>query len=134
MPGKIVAPARMDRLVRERVHDPYGARLAPQGPAAYRRIRGAFPAGVVTVSGGFALEHKDEVVQIARHQETLEKRFRPLHRIMGFEATAAGLAIKTTDIHLPRRIGEALHRAYKGRLEVRYEPETYFIRVNWRRD
>jgi hypothetical protein len=39
--------------------------------------------------------------------------------------------ISTTDIHLPKRIGEALHRAYKGELELNYEKQNCFVRVNW---
>ena len=39
--------------------------------------------------------------------------------------------ITTTDIHLPRRIGQALHSAYKGSLDVHYDEEGYFIRVHW---
>jgi hypothetical protein len=42
--------------------------------------------------------------------------------------------ITTTDIHLPRRIGEALHRAYEGDLDFHYEEEAYSIRVTWRRE
>ncbi|MDD5656423.1 MAG: BCAM0308 family protein [Elusimicrobia bacterium] len=162
MPGKTAAGPRRDLLIHERIHDPYRTRLTPHEPAvcpqcravfeknrwswdlpprgarlelceACRRIRDDFPAGILTISGDFALARKEELIHIARHQEELEKKFRPLHRIMRIEAGGAGLNIKTTDIHLPRRIGEALHRAYKGRLEIRYEPETYFIRVNWNR-
>jgi hypothetical protein len=40
----------------------------------------------------------------------------------------------TTDIHLPRAIGEALHRAYKGSLDLRYTEESCFIEVKWSRE
>jgi len=39
--------------------------------------------------------------------------------------------ITTTDVHLPRRIGEAVHRAYRGDLDVKYSPDEYTVRVNW---
>jgi hypothetical protein len=42
------------------------------------------------------------------------------------------LIISTTDIHLPRRIGEVVHRAFGGDLEIKYDEENYFVRVNWR--
>ena len=36
---------------------------------------------------------------------------------MGIEEKPGSIVIKTTDIHLPRAIGEALHHAYKGSLD-----------------
>ena len=42
--------------------------------------------------------------------------------------------MQTTDIHLPRRIGEALHHAHRGELDFHYDKEAYAIRVSWRRD
>jgi hypothetical protein len=41
--------------------------------------------------------------------------------------------IKTTDVHLPRRIGDAMHRAFHGNLELKYDEGNYFVRVNWER-
>jgi hypothetical protein len=37
---------------------------------------------------------------------------------MQIEEQVDGILITTTDIHLPRRIGEALHRAYQGEIEA----------------
>jgi hypothetical protein len=42
---------------------------------------------------------------------------RPLNRIIGIEEDAQGIVINTTDIHLPRRIGEAIKRAFRGETE-----------------
>lgn len=39
--------------------------------------------------------------------------------------------ITTTDIHLPRRIGEAVKRAYHGNLKEHFEEDGYFVRVDW---
>src|SRR5690348_14673910 len=55
------------------------------------------------------------------------------HRVMQIEEQPDAVVVHTTDIHLPRRIGEQLRRAYKGDLDIRYEEETYFVRVNWQR-
>jgi hypothetical protein len=41
--------------------------------------------------------------------------------------------ITTTDIHLPRRIGTALKRAYDGDLDVRFGEDEYAVRVRWHR-
>jgi hypothetical protein len=39
--------------------------------------------------------------------------------------------VTTTDIHLARGMGEALHRAYQGELEYHYNPEQNLLRVIW---
>lgn len=78
--------------------------------------------------------HKAEILNLARHQEQQEKREHPLHRIMQIEEKPDSIVIKTTDIHLPHSIGEALRHAYKGSLELRYTEEIYFIEVKWSRD
>ena len=53
---------------------------------------------------------------------------------MAIEEQGDAIVVRTTDIHLPRRIGEALQHAYHGELDFRYEEETYFLRVHWTRD
>ena len=79
--------------------------------AACRRINDAFPAGIVTLRGDFARDHNEEMIRLARHQEEAEKKEHPLNRIIGIEEDTRGIVINTTDIHLPRRIGEAVRRA-----------------------
>jgi len=154
---------RRDRLIRERVHDPYKTRLklhepsvCPQCGAVYQngrwhwaerpkdaeeelcqachRINDKYPAGTVAVEGGFVPAHRPEIDSLIRHTEALEKGEHPLHRIMAIEDEGDGLLVKTTDIHLPRRIGEALKSAYQGELDFHYEDEAYWIRVHWRRE
>lgn len=154
---------RRDRLIRERVHDPYKTRLklpeptvCPQCGAVFHKGRWSWaprpedgheelcqachriddrcPAGELTIDGAFVGRHKDEIVHLARHQEEQEKAEHPLHRIMGIEDRDGALVVRTTDIHLPRRIGEALRHAYHGELDFHYEQEEYFIRVHWTRD
>jgi hypothetical protein len=161
--GKRAGQQRRDRLIQERVHDPYQSRVklreptvCPQCAAVYQdgrwqwseppapayqelcpachRSNDRYPAGTVTVSGSFVAAHKDEILGLARHQEQLEKGLHPMNRIMAIEEQAETILITTTDIHLPRRIGEALHRAYEGDLDFHYDEESYLIRVSWTRD
>jgi len=155
--------ARGDRLIREHVHDPYKTRLKLTEPTvcsqcravyhggrwhwaerpdqaeealcqACRRSNDRYPAGILTLSGAFLGEHRTEVLGLARHQEELEKGEHPLHRIMSIDEQGEVIVINTTDIHLPRRIGEALHSAYEGELDFHYDEESYLIRVSWKRD
>jgi hypothetical protein len=54
---------------------------------------------------------------LARHQEQAEKGEHPLNRIISIGEDAQGIVIDTTDIHLPRRIGKAAKRAFRGTLD-----------------
>ena len=53
---------------------------------------------------------------------------------MRVEERPHSVVITTTDMHLPRRIADALRHAYKGETRVRYDEEGYFVRVNWTRE
>ncbi|MGC2414969.1 MAG: BCAM0308 family protein [Stellaceae bacterium] len=99
---------------------------------ACRRIADALPAGIVTLHGAFAHRHKDELIGLARNEEAAEKGEHPLNRIISIADTPDGLVIETTDIHLPRRLGEAVKRAFHGTLTVHFDDAAYFARVDWR--
>jgi NMD protein affecting ribosome stability and mRNA decay len=98
---------------------------------ACRRIAERYPAGIVTLRGPLAAEQRRHLVSLARHEEEAEKTEHPLNRIIGIEEDADGIVINTTDIHLPRRIGEAVKRALHGNLTAEFEKDGYFVRVNW---
>jgi len=98
---------------------------------ACRRIADALPTGIVTLHGAFARQHKDEITGLARHEEAAEKTEHPLNRIIAITETPEGLAISTTDIHLPRRLGEAVKRAFHGELAMHFDDSGYFARVDW---
>ncbi len=159
-------PERRDRLIRERVHDPYKVRrklpepaLCPECGAIYQagrwqwpkpklrpegahevvcqachRMRDQYPAGELTLSGHFLEGHQTEILNLVRHVETLEKEEHALHRIMAIEALTDRVVITTTDIHLPRRIGQALFNAYRGDFDFAYDDGGYFMRATWHRD
>ena len=151
-----------DRQIEEVVHDPYQARSKPPEPAACpkcgivfhegrwqrlprpaaahdhvcpacRRTEDHYPAGYVTLSGKFLTIHHEEIMQLVRNEETNENSDHPLQRIMGIEDQQDKIVITTTDVHLARRIGEAVHHAYRGDLDVKYSPDEYLVRVSWER-
>jgi NMD protein affecting ribosome stability and mRNA decay len=100
---------------------------------ACHRVHDKFPAGYVTLKGEFAVTHRAEILQLVRHREAREKAEHPLQRIMDIEDVDDGVLVTTTDIHLARDIGEALHAAYKGELEYHYNKEENLLRVLWTR-
>jgi hypothetical protein len=154
---------RRDLLTPEREHDPYKARAKSAGPAtcpqcgacfdagrwfwrkaatpdaaheicpACHRINDHFPAGEIHISGDFAMAHREEIVNLVRNCEKREAAEHPMSRIMTISESRDEVLITTTDIHLPRVIGNALERAYKQQAEFSYAPEQHFVRVKWAR-
>jgi hypothetical protein len=100
---------------------------------ACHRVRDKFPAGTVTLEGGFVAGHRAELLGIVHNQERREKGEHPLHRIIAVDESVDRIVVTTTDIHLPRQIGEALKHAHQGELDIRFGAGEYSVQVNWRR-
>lgn len=153
-------PIRRDRLLQDARHDSYKSKVKPAEPSACpqcgavfhsgrwqwlekpagaheetcpacHRIHDNFPAGYVSLTGTFLASHEDEILQLVRNHETREKAEHPLQRIMGIHKGTAGIEVTTTDLHLARGIGEALHHAWQGELELHYNPDQNLLRVTW---
>lgn len=153
---------RRDRTIQESRHDSYRGRGKPPEPTvcpqcgavfhkgrwswntrppqaherlcpACRRINDNDPGGMVTLKGRFLYKHRDEIVGLARNEEANAKVEHALSRIMTIVEQNGSLVLATTDTHLPQRIGEALHHAYQGELNIRYSKNEQFIRVTWQR-
>lgn len=153
-------PIRHDRLLQEHVHDAYKIKgklheptacpqcgavfhhghwqwiKAPEGAhehtcPACMRIHDHYPAGFVSLEGEFFKTHRDEVMNLVHNEEKREREEHPLKRIMETEIRDGKAVVTTTDIHLARMIGEALHHAYQGELEFHYNPEQNLLRVSW---
>lgn len=97
--------------------------------AACRRVADGLAAGFVTLEGDYFREHRDEVLRRVRRCEAAEKREHPMQRIIGMQANPRGILVTTTDVHLARRIGDAVHKAFKGELEFRYNKAENLLRV-----
>lgn len=100
---------------------------------ACRRVRERLPAGYVALGGEFLRAHRGEILNLLYRCEADESARHALERIMTVEAVPRGVFVTTTGIHLARRIGDALHDAYKGRLRLRYNKAEKLLRVSWSR-
>lgn len=109
------------------------ATSSPTTCPACKRVHDRLPAGHLILEGEYVASHGPELVQIARAQAQHERDEHPLHRIMDIASNADRIEITTTDIHLPRRIGEALKRAHDGELSITFSEDAYEIRVRWHR-
>lgn len=153
---------RQDRQIEDVVHDPYRQRHQPAGVAACpacgvvyehgayhwkprpagahehtcpacRRIADRFPAGYLTLEGEFFLTHRDEIMRLVHNEAARARGEHPLERIIDIDEQSDRTSITTTDVHLPRRIADALHRAFRGESQTKYARDDYQVRVHWMR-
>jgi hypothetical protein len=97
------------------------------------RIHDNFPAGYVTLTGSYLAEHRAEILSIAQNVAAKEKAEHPMQRLMNIVEENGEVKMTTTDVHLARAIGDALHRAHGGKLEIKYGPDDNIVRVAWNR-
>jgi hypothetical protein len=121
----IARDGRRDRLIKERIHDPYKPRgqlpepsvctdcgvvytqgrwqWLPEAPPdgeevlcpACRRVRDRVPAGFLTLSGGFLAGHREEILNLARNKVDEQKAQHPMKRLMGVEEDEDGALVLT---------------------------------------
>jgi hypothetical protein len=81
---------------------------------ACHRVHDNFPAGFVTLKGSFFDAHSEEIKKIIQHHAEHERAEHPLKRIIAIDNQDSAMLVTTTDTHLARGIGEAVHNAYQG--------------------
>ena len=116
---------RRDRLIKERIHDPYKPRgqlaepsrcgdcgvvytqgrwqwlAEPPGEAsevlcpACRRVRDRVPAGYLTLAGPFFTEHREEILALVRNTVDAQKGQHPMKRLMDIEDNPEGETVVT---------------------------------------
>ncbi len=153
---------RRDRLIRERRHDPYQSRGKPREPStcpscqaifhegrwqwarsaedahalicpACQRTADQMPAGILTLSGDFHLDHRKEILGLIRHAEEREAKQHPLKRIMQISESGGEMQVTTCEASLARSLGDAIHHAYQGELDYHYPDGGGVLRVHWKR-
>ena len=97
------------------------------------RMRDDSPVGIAQIDRKFFIDHRQELTEMIHHHEARAKAKHPQDRIVTIEDSAQGILVTTTDIDLARDLGEALHEAYEGELELHYNGEKKLLRVHWRR-
>ncbi|HNY63926.1 MAG TPA: BCAM0308 family protein [Deltaproteobacteria bacterium] len=106
----------------------------PRVCSACRRAKDRFPAGEVLVSGTYLNAHRAEIVGLIFNVVREENNRSPLKRLIDLSAENGALRVSLTDNHLARHIGDALYKAYRGELAVRYSDGEKFVRLYWHRD
>jgi len=107
-----------------------------------QRIRDNYPAAFLYIGGAFLVLRHHEILRLIQHHAEQERKGHPLSRIIsiknipdGAEAgnDDEGILVTTTDMHLARDLGEALHHAYQGNLTFHYSNTDPLLRVYWQR-
>lgn len=154
--------ARKDRFIKEKRHDVYRENQKPAEPAkcpscgcvfvngrwqwqntdkhaalvicpACRRTADNCPAGEIELKGSFFVGHREEIINLVRNTEKQEKSLHPLERIMTVTDNGTSATVTTTGIHVARRIGEAISKAFKGNLDLRYGDGEQSVTARWER-
>lgn len=123
--GDVAKRGRQDRLLKERVHDPYMTRSKPNEPSvcsecgvvfssgrwqwlpeipagaeqvlcpACQRVRDRVPAGYLTLSGEFFTAHRDEIMRLVHNKVEAQKAQHPMKRLMDVEDQEEGGVLVT---------------------------------------
>lgn len=101
---------------------------------ACRRIRDDYPAGELFLSGNYFREHKEQILNLINNILKEEHARSPLKRLVRIEDRGDLMYLTFTDDHVTRRVGEAIHKAHKGELEINYSEEDRFVRIHWKRN
>lgn len=100
---------------------------------ACHRIKDNAPAGYVTLDGPFFNDHREEIRRLIQHRAEHERNEHPLKRIIAIDIQENAMLVTTTETHLARGIGEAIHQAYLGKLKVSHVSGENLVRVHWTR-
>ncbi|MBU9618527.1 BCAM0308 family protein [Burkholderia multivorans] len=101
---------------------------------ACKRMRENVPAGELVLHGEYLRAHRSTILKLLEHQAGLETSEHALERIMDIEKSAESLIVRTTGVHMVRRLGEALLRAHHGDLAINYRDGEDVLRAHWTRD
>ncbi|WP_431822572.1 BCAM0308 family protein [Burkholderia sp. F1] len=111
-------------------HDAPVDAKAQQCPAC-KRTEDHAPAGELILSGAYLDRRRADILALLNHQADDETRQHPLERIMEIDDGDASLTVRTTGVHLLRRLGKAMLRAHHGKLTLHYPDGEGMLRAEW---
>ncbi len=91
------------------------------------------PQGIVTLSGDYWKEHREEILNLIRNEEQRALGVNALERIMDIREEDGQLVVETTNEKLAQRIGRRIDKAHNGEVEYRWSADNHLVRVYWRR-
>lgn len=101
-------------------------------PGCERVERGIYE-GRVVLRGDWIVDHKDEVINLIKNQESEARQTNPFSRIGVIKDQGNQLELYVTTQWLAVRIGKELRKAHKGELQIDHLPQQKFSLVTWHR-
>jgi len=99
-----------------------------------RKVKDRYPEGILTLSGEFLKDHKDEIVTLLENEAARVGKRSVDDRIIQMNPEGKDkLVLETTTEKLAQHLGRAVYRAYKGELNFRWAAMNKFVRVYWSR-
>jgi hypothetical protein len=115
------------RLLKKQPHE---VRLCPGD----LRLQKRQVEGIVTLKGSFMRLHLDDIKNLVQRVARDGRRRNVSARIFEVTEDDGVLVIETTDEHLAERMGKEVEKAFKGKLEIKWQEKDTFARVVWQRD
>lgn len=101
---------------------------------ACKKIAENYSEGIVSLQGAFFWEHEKEIRNLIRNEEKKARDKNPLMRIISIKREGDALILKTTEQKLAEHLGRAIHKAQQGELNISWDENHSFCRVNWERN
>lgn len=99
---------------------------------ACRKIRDAYPEGIVTLRWPDLDKHEAEVRGLISNEEARALAVNPLARVMKIVTfNKREMEVQTTSDQLAQRIGRELVRAFGGKASYRWAHKDVMLRVEW---
>lgn len=98
-----------------------------------KKIAERNPHGIVTLSGDYWPQHREEILNLIRNEESRAMGTNPLERIMDIREEGGELIIETTNEKLAQRLGRHIDKAHKGEIDYRWSNDNHLVRVYWKR-
>jgi NMD protein affecting ribosome stability and mRNA decay len=98
-----------------------------------RKIKDHFPEGILTLSGEFFAQHREEIVRLLNKEAGRVAQRSVADRIIQIIPEDDKLVVETTTEKMAQHLGRAVYKAYKGDLHFRWGEVERFVRVHWSR-
>jgi NMD protein affecting ribosome stability and mRNA decay len=99
-----------------------------------RKIKDRYSEGILTLSGDFFKEHKDEIVNLLKKEAERVGNRSVVDRVITMTEEAKDrLVVETTTEKLAQHLGRAVYKANKGELNFKWGEMDKLVRVYWSR-
>ncbi|MGM0381836.1 MAG: BCAM0308 family protein [bacterium] len=97
-----------------------------------RKVSDNYYHGELMISGKFVVPHRKEISHLIENEVARGQEKNPLQKLVEVSEEEGEIVVRTTNGKLAERLGRALHRAYKGNIEI--EKTEKPTRVYWERN